>query len=87
MSNWKKLDAPTSQARKREREKTMLQYAPPKKAQNRGQNDFKKRPQSSSSRNPVEIYGVDADFTLFKTFIGSLVQSRTMAETSETTFV
>ena len=40
--------------------------ASPKKTQNQGHDCYKKRSQPSSSQNPLEVYGVDADFTPFK---------------------
>ena len=48
-------------------EKRKPRSVPPKKTQNRGQNGFKKRSQPSSSRNPIEVCGVDTSLTQFKT--------------------
>ena len=75
-----KLDDLTSQARNRGRE-DKTQFVPPKKAQNQGQNDFKKQSQPSCSWNPAEVYGVDTGFTLFKTSISeifSAIQDQSM---------
>ena len=51
------------------------------------QNGFKKQSQLSSSRNPVEIYGVDTGLTPFKTSIDRIFQcdpGPILAETSKT---
>ena len=54
-----------SMSRPPKKEKAKRSYDPLKNTQNQGQDGYK-HSQSSSSRNPLEVYGTDADFTLFK---------------------
>ena len=49
-----------------EGEKMKQPSAPPKNAQNWGQDGYKKSSEMSSLRTPLEVYRVDSNFTPFK---------------------
>ena len=66
-----RLDDPTFQARKREKEDKIV-VCSSKESLEPGENDFKKQSQSSSSRNLVEVYEIHTGFTPFKTFINRI---------------